>query len=157
MRLETNEHLQQWENALDEELRQLPDVEAPETLIPRVMAIVLAKAKLPWWRQTWWHWPAPAQVFVVLSFVGLVIGLSCYGPQAWDALAGSPLGHTVAGWLQALTPLADCLSALVNAFALILRQTGTLALILGAAVCLALYLSCLGLGTMMYRVAFAKR
>jgi len=157
MRLEPHEQLQDWEDALDKELRQLPDAQAPDTLIPRVMAIVRAKAKLPWWRQTWWHWPPAAQVLVLLSFLGLVIGLSYYGPQAWEALAASSLGHTVAGWLQVFTPLVDGLTALVNAFALILRQTGKLALILAAAVCLALYVSCLGLGTMMYRVAFSKR
>jgi hypothetical protein len=157
MRQEPHQHPQGWEDALTEELRRLPDVEAPETLIPRVMALIRAKARLPWWRQTWWHWPPAAQLFVLLSFLGLVIGLSCYGPQAWDALAASPLGQAVAGWLQALAPLADGLSALVNAFALIIRQTGTLALILTAVVCLAMYLSCLGLGTMMYRVAFSKR
>lgn len=135
MRQEPHEQLQDWEEALDEQLRQLPDVQAPETLIPRVMAVVLAKAQSPWWRQTWWHWPPAAQVLVLLSFVGAMIGLSYYGPQAWDALAAGQPGHTVAGWLQVLKPLADCLTALVNAFALIIKQTRSLALIVAAAVC----------------------
>jgi hypothetical protein len=157
MRLEPYEHLQDWEEALDEELRQLPDTPAPETLIPRVMAVVRAKAGLPWWRRTWWHWPPAAQVLVLLSFLGLLMGVGWYGPAAWDALAASQPGQTVAAWLQALDPLADCLAALASAFALVIKQAGTLALVLAAVICLAMYLSCLGLGTMMYRVAFSKR
>jgi len=157
MRLDPHEDRQDWVAALDAELRQLPDVQAPETLIPRVMAVVRAKAKLPWWRRTWWHWPPAAQVLLLLGFVGLMIGLSYYGPLAWNGLATSHLGQTLGGWLQALTPLWDCLAALINAFALVIRQARTLALVLAAGICLALYLSCLGLGTMMYKVAFSKR
>src|SRR5262249_24584680 len=71
--MEPDPHL---ENFIDEQLRRLPPVTAPATLLTRVMTAIAARAALPWCRQAWWHWPRIAQaavLFVALSAAALAI------------------------------------------------------------------------------------
>jgi len=44
----------QLEQLVHRELRKLPELPAPETLVHRVMLAVHAKEHRPWWQRSWW-------------------------------------------------------------------------------------------------------
>jgi hypothetical protein len=145
-----------WEDLLHEQLRQLPDCHAPVTLVNRVMSAVRAQEQLPWWRRSCWTWPPAVRVLALVFFSILLCYLTYCLFQA-----GTPgWFSTVTTQLRAMTaPLADvgnCLSSVAGAVAVVLRKAGTVLWVGVALAALAMYLSCIGLGTMMYRVACAK-
>src|SRR5215469_1490979 len=63
---------------IDRELRALPDLPAPSTLAPRVMAAIGRRTVAPWYARAW---PVLAQAASFLLLAGLFGGL-CYG--AWN-------------------------------------------------------------------------
>jgi hypothetical protein len=142
-----------WAEVLDQELRKLPDHEAPPTLIPRVMAALHAKGRLPWWRRGWWHWPPAAQIVVLLVFSGLLGVLTYYATWGWDGAFLAQASRKLGEWLAPLEPTWRALSALLRAFDLVFRKFGQWLPLVGAALCLAMYFSCIGLGTAAYRLA----
>jgi predicted anti-sigma-YlaC factor YlaD len=145
-----------WEQTLGRELKKLPDRPAPPTLIPRVLAAVQARARLPWWRRTWWTWPPTAQI-LSLVLVSMALGLVTYGGlQVGESQWLSRAQAGLASLLSPLAPLWACLGALLEALVLVFRRGGNLVLLLGGVFCVGMYLSCVGLGTIFYRVAVRK-
>jgi len=145
-----------WETELAQELRKLPDREAPATLIPRVMAALQARVRLPWWRRTWWQWPPAAQLLGLLA-VSSVLGLiTYYATRGWEAALVAGMTQQVQAWLEPLRPAWSCLVSLANALALVLRQAGQLVFLAVGACSLAAYVSCVGLGTAVYRVVVRR-
>lgn len=146
-----------WETRLDRELKALPDRAAPRTLIPRVLAAIEARACLPWYRRPWWEWPLP---FQVLSLLGLSALL---GLATWLLIHAGDIGLTVSvpGEVQSLlapvAPVWSALSALAGAVASVLRGLGGWVVLAGGGFCAVMYLSCIGLGTACYRLAFNRR
>ena len=142
-----------WEQDLDRQLRALPEVPAPASLIPRVLAGVAARARLPWWRRTWWTWPVWAQV-VSLLVISTVLGALTYAVRQAPGLPGmANLTKSLGGWLAPCEALGNCALALLNGLRLALGQAAQVALLGVALFAIALYLSCLGLGTACYRLA----
>lgn len=59
---------QEFEQAIHQALRSLPDRKAPVSLELRVLAEIQRRAALPWWRRSWTYWPAPIRwLFLVVS------------------------------------------------------------------------------------------
>jgi hypothetical protein len=146
-----------FEAQLDYALKQLPPLTAPTTLLPRVFAEIERRATLCWYRRPWYSWsPAlryASLALLIASFAGL-----CFG--GWEILS-SPgavtLGERFTAFFGLLSTLATTLLTLLRAvLALVLRlhplALGALVLVTGA-----MAASCLGLGTLYYRVATARR
>jgi hypothetical protein len=141
------------EAILDQELRKLPDVPAPQTLAPRVMARIRAREKKPWWQQSWWNWPLAAQaafLFIVLAIVGLF------------TQSGLMVDDSVRSYSQQVTEQASTLSALLNnfqpllnLFAILWQKAQPLWLYVFI-LAVALYLACVGVGTIFVRVALRR-
>ena len=141
------------EAILDQELRKLPDVPAPQTLAPRVMARIRAREKKPWWQQSWWNWPLAAQaafLVIVLAIVGLF------------TQSGLMVDDSVRSYSQQVTEQASTLSMLLDSFAPLLNAVGLLwqkaqpFLLYALVLALGLYLACVGVGTMFVRVAIKR-
>jgi len=68
---------QQLERALTRALRELPPLRAPATLESRVYAELARRAALPWWRQSFSHWPGMARATFLLfcTSLGLLTGV----------------------------------------------------------------------------------
>lgn len=151
-----NHNERDWEQLLDRELKSLPDREAPSTLIPRVMETIKAKEQRPWRQGTWWQWPPAAQI-LSLVFISALLGLVVWsGLQLSQGDLTAQLGEKLSEWLAPLGPFRTVLSSLVNAASLVLRQASGLALFVVVALCLTMYLSCVGLGTVFYRLTLRK-
>jgi len=148
---------EQLERLIHGELRKLPDLRAPETLVHRVMLAVHAKERQPWWQRPWLSWPLPAQVISSALFAATAGALIYFGAQAWQlAGIGNPLDKIWLG-IVSLAPLWDWLVALVNAVALVIQKVGQLYLLVGLGVATTMYLFCVATGTACYRLAFTRR
>ena len=146
----------QWEELLDRKLRDLPEREAPATLIPRVLAAIEARARLPWWRRSWWHWPPLARI-LALVLLGVVVGGMAYLLAGVEhSLVVAAVEQQAVDWLARLTPFWNACVTLGNAAALVLRQCGNLLLFGAVFLCVGMYLSCLALGTVCYRLALNR-
>lgn len=142
---------------LEERLRELPDLPAPRTLIPGVMARLQARAAAPWWRRSWWAWPRPVQALsVVLSSVAILL-LNLLYVEVRDAVAAAYLHVAVQDWLAQFEPVWRLLSALSTAAELVLQRLCGAACVYLMAAGLAVYLVCVGLGTMLYRLVQPAR
>lgn len=142
--------------ALHEQLRQLPLRKAPSTLVPRVMAAIQARRQLPWYKRTWWTWPLSAKILSGVLVVGLGIGTAfLMGPEMGQSFWGDCLAklHSVAnGLAEALSPLVSVIEAL----GFVLGKVNKAVWIAAAALGGFLYLSCVGLGTMLYRMSYSR-
>ena len=142
---------------IDEQLKGLPELQAPATLIQRVSAAIEQRRNSPWYRQPWQAWPAPlraaALVMLAAFFATLCLGVWKL-PETESYVAAT---RHLAGWLSVLTTLCNALNALIGTLAQALQRLGQ-GLLLGclAAVALAWAL-CLGLGTACLRLALARR
>lgn len=142
--------------ALHEQLRQLPQRKAPSTLIPRVMAAIQAKRQVPWYKRTWWTWPLSAKILSGILVVGLGVGTAfLLGPEMGQAFWG--------GCVSKLQSASDALAAVVSPVGSVVEALGFVlgkvnrAVWVGAAMLGGfLYLSCVGLGTMLYRMSFSR-
>jgi len=141
------------EAIIDQELRKLPDLTAPHDLASRVMAAIEARATRPWWQQSWWNWPVAAQATFVL--IALAVA-------ALFAHSGSVVDESVRSYSEQVTQQANRMSALLdifqpllNAVAVLWQKAQPLLLyVLGLAG--ALYLACIGVGTIFVRAALRR-
>ncbi|MDH7502669.1 MAG: hypothetical protein QHJ82_08160 [Verrucomicrobiota bacterium] len=145
---------ERWVEALDRELKSLPDHRAPPTLVPRVLAAIAARSTCPWYRQSWSTWP----VGVRLAATAVVLIALAASVSGWANLVRN------AGLLGAATEVVSDVfyfaGAIVNLVCVVLtavaaglgRAYGPFLIGL-AAVLTAMYLCCIGCGTLIYRLA----
>ncbi len=148
---------EQLEQLMHRELRKLPELRAPETLVHRVMLAVHAKERQPWWQRPWLTWPRPAQCISSALFAVTVGAVIYFGTQAWQlAGIGNPLDK-IWLWIVSLAPLWNWFLALLNAVVLVIQKGGQLYLFLGLGFAATMYLLCVATGTVCYRLAFNRR
>ena len=142
---------------IDRELKALPALKAPPTLLRRVMAALEVRQRLPWYRQAWSAWPVPLRAAALIILVSFFASL-CLGvwklPETEGYMTAS---RHAAGWLAGLTTLWNALNALVATFANIVQRLGQGFLIGALAAAALAWAMCLGLGTACVRLACARR
>ena len=147
----------QLETAVERELRKLPELLAPRTLILRVMKAIEARLGLPWYRKSWQMWPVALQAVSLVVLLALFGGL-CFG--TWKlthlesfAAAMQPVGS----WFAAFGTLWHATAALLNALVLAVKHLGTGFLVAIFAALTFGYALCVGLGTAYLRLGLARR
>jgi hypothetical protein len=132
-----------WDQLLDRELKTLPDMAAPETLLVRIMGAVRERSVQPWWHRSWQSWPPGLQgvaLFMLLATTGAV----CYlGAVAVDEIRLFGLATVLGSWFESL----DLISTMWRAGMLMFKAGGQPLLLLTLLLVLGLYISCVGLGT----------
>jgi hypothetical protein len=138
-------------------LKALPEVTAPATLVPRVMASVAARFSLPWYRQSWQTWPFLLQVVtlvvVVASFGALTFAAWQLGRAAGLAAVRQEIGEMFSG----VGAVWNVLSVLLGAIRLVVGRLGTGFLVGCLAAAALAYALFVGLGTVYLRLMFAQR
>lgn len=145
---------QDLEKLIHQTLRALPDREAPRSLEHRVLAAIAARQALPWWRQSFTHWPVAARnAFLVVSAVLAAAVLAGYFRATGEVQATSLLAGPLAAWarLQAAT------GAIGDLGGAIWRSIPSLWIYGAVAFVATMYAAFLGLGAAAYRTFFAQR
>lgn len=150
-----NEPENQWERELHAELRQLPELPAPRTLVPDVLAAIRAREQQPWWQQPWMTWPRPAQFGSAAGAFALLGVLGYFIRHAGDRV--DSLTQRASSLWASLEPGLDTFNTLANAFGRLTGNSGQQFLLYASIMAVVMYLSCVGIGTMLYRTLFQKR
>ncbi len=142
---------------IDHELKALPELKAPSSLLRRVMSAVEARRRLPWYQQSWSAWPAPLRAAALIILVSFFASL-CFG--VWklpDTEGYMTASRQAAGWFSGLTALWNALNALVGTLAQAVQQLGR-GFLIGALAAVAMaWAMFLGVGTACVRLVFARR
>ncbi len=142
-----------WEAALDRQLKALPDRPAPATLVPRALALLAARARRPWYRQTWLFWPRWAQAGSLVA-VSFVLGALTFALlHAGEVASTGQVSEQLSVWLAPFKALWGAGEALVTAIGLLVQKVGFWVWVGIAALCAAMYAACIGLGTILCRIA----
>jgi hypothetical protein len=152
-----DEYEKQLEASVRRELNALGELEAPPEIARRVMRVIEQRAAAPWYRREWQAWPL---AFRAVSLVGLLAAFAflCYESSRLAHFATlTPAAREVSGWFSLADAAWNAVNALANALELAFQSLG-LAVVIGSAVMLLFcYATCLGLGTIYWRLAYARR
>ena len=142
------------EKLIHRTLRSLPDRRAPRSLESRVLAAIAARQELPWWRQSYAHWPQPARA----AFLGLtaILAAACmalfirtgHGVDPAAALSGP----------MAFFARLQAIGSGIGGFCSLVVRSFPLPWLYGALAFLAaMYAALIGLGAAAYRAFFQPR
>jgi len=142
---------------IDRELKALPELKAPSTLLQRVWKTIEARRRLPWYQQSWSAWPAPLRAAALIILASFFASL-CFG--VWklpDTEGYMTASHQAAGWFSGLAALWKALNALVGTLAQAVQLLGR-GFLIGALAAVAMaWAMCLGVGTACVRLVLARR
>jgi len=144
------------ERLVHRSLREIPDRSAPRTLEARVFAELQRRAALPWWRQSYAHWPAFARGVFFVASAGFAAALVAV---LFNVLSGAGAAATGAAISQRLgsLDLVQSLWALAwQTGATILRSIPPLWLYGSLALLALCYATVVGVGATAYRVFVQK-
>jgi hypothetical protein len=152
MREQPENHL---ETFIDQELRRLPDLEAPPGLLNSVLKELQRRQSLPWWRRSIWYWPASARIAAFSSLALLAAGWILVGMGYWfDWNVTMP--HFTGWW----PTVASEFGRWQNAFRLgvsWIQTTLEMPWVWGAILfCGAAYLTLIGVGSALVRFSFQR-
>jgi hypothetical protein len=139
------------------ELRQLPDLKAPGTLAPRVLAAIAARREAPWWKKSWAGWPAGMKLAFMVIGIAAIGGLIVAGTTIPQLSTLAPaMNELVASLFAPLKPYYDVAARLAGSAGLTLAAAGPRLYWFIAALVGVAYATCIGLGTLGYRLVFNR-
>ncbi len=151
MNHEPNKNL---ERLIHERLRALPEIEAPKRLVPEVLQKIAARRQAAWWKRAYPEWPRGMQILSGVLLLGLVASVFAFHDEILQSL--HELAGRIAAGSQFLKPLWTLGETLLEVLQILAGSIKSQFLIIGAVVVGMLYLSTIGLGTMVYRVVAGK-
>lgn len=140
--------------ALHARLCELPDSSAPVQLVPAVLSAIAARTAPPWWRQPWLAWPRVVQV------ASAVLAFAALCAAGWFGNELLSTGNSATGVIEGIPLLEssrDILGALLKAVVLLAGSVPVLYAALGLVLVATAYLAFVGMGTLCVRLAFNKR
>lgn len=138
------------EKFIDHRLRRLPELTAPPSLAGNVLATLHRRENQPWFARPWLTWPLSLRLASGLLFLALLGAAAYFGRGLFQNLF-EPLKN-ISNPLAQFEPVWQFLASLGNAGAAVLHQWQT-QLWIAAGVLTFIYLSCIGMGTVFYRLA----
>ena len=144
------------EKFIHQTLQALPERRAPRSLEARVLAAIAARQALPWWRQSFTHWPLAARgAFLVFSAVLAAALLA--GFFRTTGQVETETGSLLAGPLAMVAKIRAISGGVGSFFAVVMRSIPSLWLYSALAFVAALYAAFFGLGAAAYRSFFVQR
>jgi hypothetical protein len=144
----------QLEQTIHRTLRALPDRRAPRSLEARVLAGIAAQQHLPWWRQSFAHWPLAARAaFLVIS----AVLAAAFAVLCLRAAAGAQPSAVLAEPLALWTQIRAITAAIGDFCGTVLRSIPSVWLYGAIAFVVCMYATLFGLGAAAYRAFFVQR
>jgi hypothetical protein len=150
-------HHEKLERAIHQTLRALPPRRAPRSLEDRVFAELARRAALPWWRQSFAHWPLPARAVFLLASVALVklvLMAVVWVMAGFDSAAFTQAVSTQFAWAQTFVSMGR---GVADFCGIMFRSIPPLWLYGTAAFVATMYVALFGLGAAAYRTLYASR
>ncbi len=148
---------EQLEKMVHSALRALPDRRAPATLEARVRAAIEMRAAIPWWHQSWSHWPQGVRA-AFLGFCGGLAGLLVFAGIYVQAGFDSAQFHgAVAPALALADRLLNIGRGVGGIITLVARSIPTWWLYGAIAFVAGLYAMLFGLAATAYRILWTPR
>jgi hypothetical protein len=146
----------EFERLIHHTLRDLPARSAPRSLEQRVLAEIARRAALPWWRQSFAHWPLAARAVFLVASVGIVKLVLM--ATVW-IMAGFDTQQFRAAFASKVTWMENGLAvvqAVAGVFEIVFRNIPPLWLYGGGAIVATLYVALFGLGAAAYKALYAR-
>jgi len=140
------------EQFIHQNLSRLPERRAPRSLERRVMAAIAARQALPWYRQSFTHWPATARAAFLGTGVLVVAAIIAFGGST-----PAPISEAVSETQGRLDLLSSVASSLRNSADILVGRIPTLWIYGVLAVLGTAYATLFGIGATAYRTLFANR
>lgn len=144
------------ERMMDEQLRRLPYRKAPVSLAPRVLAAIRAQAHKPWWQRPLATWARWLQVVTLMAATGIGAVLAWAISLGIENLDFGAVTRSLKSSLDRFDFVWTAATTLGNAVVIVLGQTHPMVLIAGGLLCVVAYASCIGMGTLLYRLALNR-
>ncbi len=152
-----SEYEKRLEAAIERELKRLPELPAPQTLLSRVMTSIASQAALPWYRQPWAMWPMTLRAVSLIVLAAISGGICFASWELTQAEGFLAVIHQVGGWFAGANSLWNALNAVLGVGLMLIKKLGT-GFIIAALLAVAMgYAMCIGLGTVYVRLAFGRR
>lgn len=145
------------EAEIDRELKGLPELSAPDTLVSRVRLAIEGQPDVAWYRRPWQMWPVALRIGSLVILLVLFGGLCLAGERLAQGEVFIGASHRLGQWLSGVSALGNAASVLLGAVVLAVKQVGTGFIVAALAALAVGYAMCLGLGTVCVRLAFARR
>ncbi len=151
------EYEKQLEACIRRELNALGELAAPPEIAGCVMRLIEERAATPWYRREWQAWPSALRTGSLAGLLAAFAFLCLESSRLAYFAMLTPSAHEVAGWFSLADAFCGAGNALANALGLAFRSLGPVVIIGGAVLLLFCYATCLGLGTIYWRLAYARR
>lgn len=145
------------ERAIHQTLRALPPRRAPRSLEARVFAELARRAALPWWRQSFAHWPLPARAVFLLASVALVKVTLMVAVWVMGGFETASVGSAFSAQFAWAQTGLSAGRGIADFFAILFRSIPPLWLYGTAAFVAMMYAALFGLGAAAYRTLYASR
>lgn len=116
------------------------------------MAAIAASRALPWWHQSFVHWPAPARTGFFGVSLGLLVAVTLASVVGWDAALAA-----AGDWMAPVVGLRSALGSVADAGLIIWQRIPTVWIYGGLAAFGGLYAALFGLGATAYRTLIVNR
>lgn len=159
-RAETNmnaDHEKQLEAAVARELNSLGELAAPPVIAQRVIQRIARRALAPWYRREWQTWPLLLRAGSLAALLAAFAALCFESRQLVHFARHTPAAREVSGWFSLADAGWSAVNALGRALGLAIQSFSPAVIIGIAALLLFCYAAFLGLGTVYWRLAFARR
>lgn len=150
------EYEQKLEQQVDKELKALPELRAPDSLMLRVLRAIESRANLPWFRRAWYTWPKGLRVVSFLILAGAFAGL-CFGGWELSNVGSSLAAQKLAVPVATTSALWTATQSLIGAGVVAFKGLGKGFLIGCIAAVILGYAWCLALGAAFVRLGFSLR
>ena len=145
------------EEAIERELKSLPELPAPVTLITRVMSSLESAASLAWYRRSWLMWPLALRAVSMVALMAM-FGVICFASwKLTQAESFLSFIHQINTWFTSANTLWSTLNSVLGVGLLLLKKLGTGFIVAGLLAVAMGYAMCIGLGTVYVRLAFGRR
>ena len=146
----------QLESAISRELKALREMSAPAAVANRVLAAIAQRQQVPWYRRSWETWPVALRMASLVVMLALFGGLCLAGEELLRTDAITQAMQRAGHWFSGFSTIGNVLGTLADSAVLVVTKLGT-AFIVTCLVAAGLgYATFLGLGTVYFRLAFAK-
>ena len=146
----------QLELAIRRELKSLPGLAAPASLAARVMAAIESRLHVPWYRRPWVTWPVALRMASFAAMLAVFGGLCLAGWELSRTEAMMSAMHRGTQWFSGLNTIGSLFNILAGSVALVMKKLGTVFIIACLVAAGLGYAMFMGLGTVYFRLAFAK-